>query len=147
MLGFRNLLTIAVLLLSFACGGKLSEKERAALREEMNQREIRQVRDEDIVNHALEIGRSLREDTTAGRLETIGAKKEIFTARPGQEQLANIWDAYETTWEEGEDPGENIQRDYPDWLLYTYSKYSDGRWSMVLIRIPRKGVILSLESQ
>ncbi len=147
MIPFRKLTIFSVLLVLLSCGGKLSERERKALQEEMNRREIRQIRDEEIVNQSLLIGRQLRADTTGNDLNRIGAEKQSYSQRPQNDELAALWEAYEEAWMNGEDPGDNIQRDYPDWLLYTYPVTRDSIRTMEVIRIPKKSVILSLQPE
>jgi len=150
LVNFTVMRFVYTLILSLAvasCGGKLSEKERQALREEMNQREIRQVRDDEIVNHALELGRELRNDSTGSTITQMGAKYHRFTDQPDDDRLAELWDAYAAAWESGEDAGENVQRDYPDWVIYTYAEINDMDTALIVIRIPKKSIILSLESE
>jgi hypothetical protein len=147
MISIRNLMLFLIVAAMLSCGGKLSDNERKALQEEMNRREIRQIRDEEIVNQSLILGEELRNDTTGEQMIRLGAERQTYSQRPSEPELAALWEAYEAAWENDEDPGENIQRDYPDWLLYTYSSKRDSSWTMEVIRIPRKSVILNLQSE
>ncbi len=131
-----------------SCGGKLSEEERKALREEMENREIRQIRDEDIVNKALEMARSMRYAEDDSVLQEIGGIKTVYNSPPEDGKLGKLWEAYEDAFARGLDPGDNIQRDYPDWLIYTYIVEGDsGIFQMEALRIPRKSLVLSLEAK
>ena len=147
MISIRNLMLFLIVAAMLSCGGKLSDNERKALQDEMNRREIRQIRDEEIVNQSLILGEELRNDTTGEQMIRLGAERQTYSQRPSEPELAALWEAYEAAWENDADPGENIQRDYPDWLLYTYSSKRDSAWTMEVIRIPRKSVILNLQSE
>ncbi|MCA6078446.1 hypothetical protein [Fulvivirga sedimenti] len=130
----------------FSCGGNLSDQERKALQEEMANREIRQIRDEEIVNEALDMARSIRESDSDSLLTALGAEKSVYYARPENEKLAELWDAYEEAIGNGIQPEDNIQRDYPDWLIYTFIDEGDsGKYFMTSIRIAKKSVVLSLQ--
>ena len=131
-----------------SCGGKLSDQERQALQEEMANREIRQIRDEEIVNEALDIARSIRASSSDSLLQALGGERAIYYSRPADEKLAELWDAYEEATDEGIEPGDNIQRDYPDWLIYTFVENADsGQYNLTSIRIPKKSVVLSLQPE
>lgn len=148
MTNFRYLIGLFLLAAIIqACGGKLSEEDRKALHDEMEQREPRQIRDDEIVSHALVLGRSIRSAENDSLASTLGITREVYRERPDSDNLiAGLWDAYASSWENGGDPGENIQRNYPGELIYTFSgNEGDSTNILEVYRIPRKSVILSLQ--
>lgn len=134
---------IVAYILAFAsfwsCTGKLSNEDRRALKEEMENRELRQIRDDDIVSRAMDIGRQYRDST----LLPEGIIREEFVGRPDNALKGELWDAYEAASESGIALEENIQRDYPDNLIYSYA-LTDSVLTLVVITVPKSIVIKSL---
>ena len=146
MVSKRHLLWLLVVLAS--CGGTLSEKERKALHEEMKLREVAQIRDEDIVTQALSLGRQARKKGPEVLADSLDFRYEIFDSVPEDQKLAELWEAYADAFDKNIDPGDNIQRDYPDYLIYTYPVFEkDSTFEMVVLRMPKKSVVLTLISE
>ena len=136
---------MAVILLIFlaGCSGKLSDEDRKALREEMENREIRQIWDDDILVKAYEMAGEMR--TSDSLLEATGSSKTVFESAPVDPMLRELWEAYQTAIENEILPEDNIQRDYPENLIYTYPVIlSHTVFEMHVITIPRASVIKSL---
>ena len=135
----KKVIVILFTILAVSCTGKLSDEDRKALKEEMEDREVRQIRDDEIVNRALEMGREFRKaDNPNAKISMI-----TYTTRPNEELRGQLWDAYEEAEKAGQTLEDNIQRDYPDNLLYTYVE-NDSVFSMVVITIPKSAVVGSL---
>jgi hypothetical protein len=105
----------------------------------MEDRQVRQIRDDEIVNKALEMGRDFRKSDAPN----AGISRITYTARPNEELRGQLWDAYEEAEKTGQALEDNIQRDYPDNLLYTYIE-NDSVFTMVVITIPKSTVVGSL---
>ncbi len=135
----KKVIFIFLAILAVSCTGKLSDEDRKALKEEMEDREVRQIRDDEIVNKALEMGREFRKSDAAN----AGISRITYISRPNEELRGQLWDAYEEAAKAGQPLEDNIQRDYPDNLLYTYIE-EDSVFSMVVITIPKSTVVGSL---
>ncbi len=139
----------AVLLLP-SCQGKLSQEERQAMREAQEDRAIRRVTDQEIMQAALEAGRMIRNEYESGSgkdslARAYGATIQYHTDSLQMEDLEReVWQAYQAGLESGADLGENVQRDYPDYLYYSYpDTENDSLRGMVSIRISRKALIVN----
>lgn len=117
---------------------------------ERERREIKKITDQEIVQAALESGREIRveleKDVSIDSLEkihhvTINFYKDSLEQSPLERQ---VWEAYQSAWNSGESMNDNIQRDYPDYLFYTYPLLeNDSLQGMVSIRLSRKEIILN----
>jgi hypothetical protein len=139
----KQVLALIFILFFTACGGKLSDDERKAFREEMENREIKQIRDDEILLKAYEMASEMR--TNDSLIEATGSTRDIYDAVPDDPKLKELWEAYQAAFENEILPEDNIQRDYPENLIYTYPMIlSDSVFQMHVITIPRKSVINSL---
>ncbi len=139
----KQVLALIFILFFTACGGKLSDEDRKALREEMENREIKQVRDDEILLKAYEMASEMRTDDSL--IIATGSTRDIYDSEPDDPKLKELWEAYQAAFENEILPEDNIQRDYPENLIYTYPMIlSDSVFQMHVITIPRKSVILSL---
>lgn len=133
-----------------SCQGQLSKEQRDEMREAREQREIKRLTDQEIVQAALETGRYIREEITKGNtidsLLTLYAAK-VTTYRDSMNMApleADIWDAYQAGWEMNQSLNDNVQRAYPDFLYYTFPVIeNDSLMGMTSIRISRKELIVN----
>lgn len=133
-----------------SCQGKLTKEQRQAMQEAREQREIKRLTDQEIVQAAYEAGRSIRKVLEAGAsadslLNEYDAQLREYHAadQPGGVE-AELWEAYQSGMEAGEEIGENVQRDYPDFLYYTYPLIQGDTLSgMISIRLSRKQIIVN----
>jgi hypothetical protein len=144
---FIILIILAITICS--CGGQLSDEQRKAMQEEQQRREIKKVTDQQIMQAALETGRNIREALSAsGSMDSLeqayDARIRFFTDTSGQDPIeSELWSAYQASLEQGETPEDNVQRDYPDYLYYTYWQSSDSLPGMISVRMSRKEIILN----
>jgi hypothetical protein len=139
-----------ILLLAVAvftsCGGQLSEEQRKALREEMDDREIKKISQEDIYQKALEEGRTVLKSVEAGDVESIKStchcKVSNLTSKEGLSELeTKLFEAYEFN-PNGTD---NIQKEGDDFLIYTKPQAeNDSLAGLWLIKFPKAEIVKKL---
>lgn len=119
------------------------------MKEARKQKEITRMTDQDIVQAALETGRMFRNALEQNK--PVDSLKSEFEAivllhldSASMTRLeTEIWTAYRTGWENKQAIDENVQRDYPDFLYYTYPLIqNDSLKGMASIRLSRKQIIL-----
>jgi hypothetical protein len=139
----KGVMVLIFTLIALGCSGKLSEEDRRALREEMENREIRQIRDDEILVKAYEMASEMRTDDSLRH--ATGSTKKVYDSSPVDSRLKELWDAYQAALDNELVPEDNIQRDYPENLIYTYPVIiSDSVFQMHVITIPRAAVVKSL---
>lgn len=142
----RYLKTAAVLLLSlvFSCNGSLSEEQRKALREEMEDREIKKVNENEIFRKALEIG---REAATQAEVPTdlhvfSATLRDSLTLEETERKVLMAY-AYAPDPTAVED---NIQKQGLDSLIYSTYVFSqeDSVGKVLFVKMARAKVVLEL---
>lgn len=138
---------ICIACLSFACGGGLSDDQRKALKNELEQREIKKIPEEDIVEATFKQGRKFLTYYQAGAdslLREIDArilKKNDSTA---SEVEWNLLEAYKYSMTQGAQPSENVQRD-GEVMVYTMPLIENDMFvGIYVIRIPRRTIVQEL---
>ena len=133
-----------------SCQGQLSKEQRDEMREAREQREIKRLTDQEIVQAALETGRYIRDEIAKGN--TIDSLLTLYAARVSNFRDSvnmaplelEIWEAYQAGWEMDQSLNDNVQRAYPDFLYYTYPIIkNDSLMGMTSIRISRKELIVN----
>ncbi len=144
------LILIVLLVLSASCRRKLSEEQRREMQEARKEQEITRITDQEIVQEALEKGRLFRELLENGKpTDSLGSRyeAEVSVYRSPDEMTdleRELWEAYQAGWENGATLDDNVQRDYPDHLYYTYPLIQmDSLTGMVSIKLSRKQLILN----
>ncbi len=140
---------ICFTILFMACGGGLSDDQRKTLKDEMEQREIKKIPEEAIVEATFEKGRMLLEHYQAGadsllskmNIEVSRLKKNDSTASKVEWELLQ---AYKYSMTQGAQPSENVQRDGED-MVYTMPFIENDTFEGIyIIRIPRKTIVQDL---
>lgn len=136
-----------------ACGGQLSEKQRKELQNESKLHEIKRVTDDEIMLKAMETGRKVRAELNKGRDKAaieqeynVSIHRYLKEEPQMEEKVRALWRAYKTS-EHSLDPAtdDNLQRDYPEHLIYTYPVIQDDTLAaMEVILLSKKAVIIDI---
>lgn len=136
--------------LMFSCQGKLSKEQREQMKEAREERAIKRLTDQEIVQAALETGRLFRRQLETGQPSDSLSKVYEASVREYSDTLSmeeterELWQAYEAAWLDGQEIYENVQRAYPDYLYYTYPMMeNDTLQGMVSVRLSRKALIVN----
>lgn len=131
------------------CGGSLSDEQREAFREEMDNREIRKVSEEQIFDKAFELGKGYVRQLEKNKSSAVARKNAIrvrfadSTASGLPEKYKGIWEAYFHA-PAGTALEDNVQQ-YNDTLIYSSAVVKNGELKGVwLIDIPKKNIVLAL---
>ncbi|MEQ9166842.1 MAG: hypothetical protein RLO12_11330 [Fulvivirga sp.] len=136
------ILTLTVIVAA-SCGGQLPEDQRKALHEEMEDRKIKKISQEDIYKKALEEGRSVLGMLNGANLDSVksACKCDIsnLTSKDGLSDLElKLYEAYEFN-PNGTD---NIQKEGDQFLIYTKPQAAndslEGLW---LIKFPKSEIV------
>ncbi len=141
---------VFLVLVLTGCNASLPEEQRKALREEMDQREIKKVNENEIFRKALQIGREI-----AGSMDSVAVsalendqevKIEVIDLRDSlnlNETERKILLAYAYA----PDPAiveDNIQKQGIDSLIYSTFVGGDSLRKILLIKMARKKAVLAL---
>lgn len=143
---------IFILPLLISCNASLSDEQRKALKEELDQREIKKVNENEIFRKALQIGKSV-----ISKLDTVG----IDTLETEQEVLIKVVAPVDTlalnptekkifmAYQYAPDPSvveDNVQKQGLDTLIYSSVLLDNGDslQHVVLVKMARKKVVLAL---
>ncbi len=128
----------------FSCDSKLTDKQRKALRDEMEEREIKKIGQEKIYQKALARGREvssyLKEDSEISALEdkfdcTI---TKITSAEGLSDKEREVYEAYAFALG-GTD---NVQKEGMEWLIYSKPVEQNDSLQMVwFVKFKRKSII------
>ncbi len=148
-----NKLGVLLMFFIWGCNAGLPEEQRKALREEMENREVKKVSEHEIFRKALEMGKAIAAETG----DTITNRiMEKYNAEIKMVHLADSLGLDETelkvlkAYSYAPDPGEledNIQKQGEKYLIYSkpvLNAAGDSLQKLIFIRIPRKEVVLSL---
>jgi len=145
----KYIAVICISCLYMSCGGGLSDEQRKALKNELEEREIRKIPEEDIVEATFKKGRKLLAqyqagaDTLLNKLEVdarILKKNDSTTSKVEWELL----EAYKYSMTQGAQPAENVQRD-GEVMVYTMPLIENNMFEGIyVIRIPRKTIVQDL---
>lgn len=152
-----------VILISVACGGKLTQEEREKLHDGMATQDIRRVTDAELQEAAYKYLTAVISDVEKidkylnkkGQLDSLSAirKVKIFSLTPDDEALREIEKKLIEAYLAGTDAGtagDNLQAIGADSLLFTrpiFSLHPDGSQQFnhaIGIRIAKKTIILSM---
>ena len=148
-----NYLILFILtVLAASCGGGLSNEQRAQLKEEMKEREIVKISEDEIMVTALELGRTTYPQLLAHSESDSNFQETDFTysiitntTNIENELFAEIFEAYNFAAQNGVIMDDNIQRD-GDFLIYTIPYIKEDLYEGVLfIRFEKKKIIQSLQ--
>ncbi len=142
-----GIIVLLMLLILVGCGGSLSEKQRKAFKEEMKDREIKKLSEEEIYKQALDDGQSLMAQLVNGSTVEQAAHKcgcEISFIENENQELSkverNLFEAYQYN-PKGAD---NIQKE-DDWLIYSKPVLEgDSLRGVWFIKLPKKGIVKEL---
>lgn len=154
---------VFIVILCWACGGKLSDEQRQKLHEGMATQDIRRVSEADMQEAAMVFAKSVLTDITKidkylnqkSRIDSIAIKRQvrIYSLVPNNSTLREIEkqlvEAYITGAETGQ-AGENLQKAGEDSLLYTvpiFKNRPDGSQQFlhaIGIKMAKKTIVLSM---
>ncbi|MTI41131.1 hypothetical protein [Fulvivirga lutimaris] len=126
-----------------SCEAKLSEDQRKALHEEMEDRKIKKISQEDIYKKALEEGRLVLESVDSGNIDSVKAacKCEIsnLTSKDDLSEVElKLYEAYEFN-PNGTD---NIQKEGDQFLIYTKPQVAnDSLAGLWMIKFPKSEIV------
>ena len=155
----KNIFFIALVLLC-SCGGRISDEQRKAIKESMEEGQIRKVSDAEITEAGYEYGRAIildLEKTASGKSEIkqleLKYKVKISTLQSGDSALIEIEKMIIDAYTSGAAPelSDNIQKLGTDALLYTkpiMRALPDGSMQFekaIGIHVPKKQVVLSIK--
>jgi hypothetical protein len=144
-----RILTLSLILMMFACDGKLSKEQREALKEEMNDRKIKRISQEDIYKKALEEGRMVLQEVMDGAaLDETREKCSCTIALiedANYDQLSEVEIQLFEAYKFNAKGGDNIQKEGSEILIYT-SPVADGETLMGLwfIKFPKSVIVKKL---
>lgn len=156
---YRALFFIGLLALA-ACGGKISDEQRKAIKESMEQGQIKRITDAELTEAAYNFGRDIIKDLeqnkfTTSSIEAIAKNKEvkIITLQSGDSALMEIEKMIIEAYTSGATPelSDNIQKLGSDSLLYTkpiMKSQPDGSMQFekaIGIHMAKKQVVLSIK--
>lgn len=73
----RGILLFGVFLIIIGCGGSLPEEQRKALKEEMKNRRIKKVSEEQIFEKAFEMGRTYMKQLNTNNIDSVAQANDI----------------------------------------------------------------------
>jgi len=141
MRNFVILLLVVSVLTS--CGGQLPEDQRKALREEMEERKIKKISQEDIYQKALEEGRAVFKSIDSTNIDAVerSCKCSIsnLKSKAGLTEVeVKLYEAYEFS-PNGTD---NIQKEGDQFLIYTKPEAKNDTLSgLWLIKFPKSEIV------
>ena len=132
-----------IILLTLGCSGSLSEDQRKAFREEMEDREIKKVNENEIFRKALEIGREMSaKDEPDNDIRIFSVALEDSLALNDIEKKVLMAYAYAPDPVQVED---NIQKQGLDSLIYSrYIMEADSVGRILFIKMPRAKAVKAL---
>ncbi|MTI22484.1 hypothetical protein E1176_15740 [Fulvivirga sp. RKSG066] len=144
-----NVYMLLCLLLLASCGGSISDEQRKSLQQEMKDREIKKVQEEDIVAKTFELGKEIHRQYLSGNdslQKTL--KTDLYIIEKGdsveKKKDWEIFEAYEYSLTNGAPLSDNVQRDGEE-MIYTYPLVIEDEFAGIyVIRIPRKQLVLNL---
>lgn len=141
---FRLFLLLSIAICSLSCDSKLTDEQRKALREEMDEREIKKIGQEEIYQKALEKGRELFANLSEGGEVKILEKscncliQKISSVQGLTGKEAEVFEAYSFE-PNGTD---NVQKDGQELLIYSKPVAAGDSLSAVwFIRFEKKEII------
>ncbi|MEO1096467.1 MAG: hypothetical protein AAFX57_01775 [Bacteroidota bacterium] len=143
MNAWSRILPMLIVSITAGCNGSLSEDQRKAFREEMEDREIKKVNENEIFRKALEIGREISAKEVAPadvRMFSVTLQDSIMLNETEQ-KIAMAY-AYAPDPTQVED---NIQKQGPDSLIY--SKYildHDSTGRVLFVKMARSKAVKTL---
>ena len=155
----KNIFFIALVLLC-SCGGRISDEQRKAIKESMEEGQIKKISDAEITEAGYEYGRSIVQDiekSKSGNSEIKALeekyKVKISTLQSGDSALIEIEKMIIDAYTSGATPEltDNIQKLGTDSLLYTkpiIKTLPDGSVQFekaIGIHVPKKQVVLSIK--
>ncbi len=152
----KNIFFIVLVLLC-SCGGKISDEQRKAIKESMEEGQIKRVSDAAITEAGYEYGRMIIQDLEKGKAGDAELeekyKVKINTLQSGDSALIEIEKMIIDAYTAGSTPelSDNIQKLGTDSLLYTkpiMKTLPDGSVQFekaIGIHVPKKQVVLSIK--
>ncbi len=140
----RNILILLLALTMLAsCEGKLSEDQRKALREEMNDREIKKISQEDIYKKALDEGRAVLKSINASNVDSVETVCNcIISNLQNKEGLSEVELKLYEAYEFNPNGTDNIQKEGDQFLIYTKPEIkNDSLSALWLIKFPKSEIV------
>jgi len=149
-----------VLVLLCSCGGKISDEQRKAIRQSMEEGQIKKISDAQLTEAAYEFGRVITKEMenktgTPAEIHSLEEKYgvKISTLQSGDSALMEIEKMIIDAYTSGASPdlSDNIQKLGTDSLLYTkpiMKTLPDGSVQFekaIGIHVPKKQVVLSIK--
>jgi hypothetical protein len=143
----RGVIMLSILLMLVSCEGKLTDEQRKALKEEMKDREIKKVSEEQIFNKALEQGKTVMADLNSGKSIDEATKLcacKISYIEGDNRTLSKVekdlYDAYSYNPQETD----NIQKD-GDLLIYSRPfVHGDSLSGIWFIKFEKRDIVMAL---
>ena len=151
------------MLITFGCGGKLSEEDRKKLHEGMATQDIKRVSDAQLQEAAMSYASAVMRDVESidktlsnrQRIDSLGSARgiKIYTLTPDNATLKEIEQKLIEAYIAGTDAGvavDNLQKIGEDSLLFTHPVFNvqtDGSQQFVYavgIRMSKRSVVLSM---
>jgi len=155
----KNIFFIALVLLC-SCGGKISDEQRKAIKQSMEEGQIKKITDAELTEAAYEYGRLIAKDVenitgSPVEIQSLESKYgvKISTLQSGDSALIEIEKMIIDAYTSGASPdlSDNIQKLGTDSLLYTkpiMKELPDGSMQFekaIGIHVPKKQVVLSIK--
>jgi len=155
----KNIFFIALVLFC-SCGGKISDEQRKAIKQSMEEGQIKKITDAELTEAAYEYGRLIAKDiekeaTSGAKIQSLESKYgvRISTLQSGDSALMEIEKMIIDAYTSGASPdlSDNIQKLGTDSLLYTkpiMKELPDGSMQFekaIGIHLPKKQVVLSIK--
>jgi hypothetical protein len=156
---YKNSFFIALVLLC-SCGGKISDEQRKAIRQSMEEGQIKKISDAELTEAAYQYGRLIANDignkmSSPAEIQLLETKYgvKINTLQSGDSALMEIEKMIIDAYASGASPdlSDNIQKLGTDSLLYTkpiMHELPDGSVQFekaIGIHLPKKQVVLSIK--
>lgn len=131
-----------------ACGGSLSEEQRKAFKNEMKDRKIKRVSDDDIYEKALEWGRLYVQNLNVSNMDSVAQANEVSIQYANQETAdlseveRKIFEAY--SYATSAEISDNVQKQGTDILYANPVMDSTAFQGVWFISIPKKKIVLDL---
>lgn len=155
----KNIFFIGLVLLC-SCGGKISDEQRKAIKQSMEEGQIKKISDAELTEAAYEYGRLIAKDiesktATPSEIQSLETKYgvQINTLQSGDSALMEIEKLIIDAYTSGASPdlSDNIQKLGADSLLYTkpiMKELPDGSMQFekaIGIHLRKKQVVLSIK--
>ena len=148
-----NRIGFFLVLILWGCSAGLPDEQRRALKEEMENREVKKVSEHEIFRKALEMGQAIALEMGDTLIPDLMEKHEVIIKTVSLTDTLGLNDTelkVLNAYLNDPAPGEledNIQKEGDKYLIYSkplLNATGDSLQQLIFIRIPKKNVVLSL---